>query len=319
MTIKRIIALLLMLCLMLSAANAEWFDDDDDSFAIPMPEMYFEPIPWELDASPNEPIASCYLPDNAGYHDDSLDISVETYLRDTYDNNGKARTNRVWIVRVAIKDVSQLRTAMANPSRPTAKNEMLVQRMAQRVKAVLAINGDYFAYRSEGVIWRNGVQIRRDNPSPKHDVLYIDYYGDFHIVEGDHAKNFKGFDGEILHAFSFGPGLVVDGERISEERIKSSTQNVGKENLTQRIAFCQTGPLQYMIVATEGPEQVGSVGMTIREMADFCIELGAIQAYNLDGGSSTNIVLNNEKINAPTGKKRELSDCIWFATLVPNN
>lgn len=318
MTIKRIIALLLMLCLMLSAANAEWFDDDDDSFAIPMPEMYFEPIPWDLDASPNEPIASCYLPDNAGYHDDSLDIRIETFLRDTPDGNGKMRTNRIWVARIEIKDVSQLRTASANVKRPNSQSDDYVARMAKRASAVLAINGDYFAYHTEGIVWRNGVQIRRDNPTPYHDVLYIDGYGDFHIVKGDHAKNFKGFDGEILHAFCFGPGLVVDGQRISEQELKDLKQNVGKENLTQRIAFCQTGPLQYMVVATEGPEQVGSVGMTLREMADLCVELGAQQAYNLDGGASTSIVLNYEKINA-TNKARKVGDCIWFATLVPNN
>ena len=47
--------------------------------------------------------------------------------------------------------------------------------------------------------------------------------------------------------------------------------------------------------------------------------LGAQIAYNLDGGSSCTVVLNNEKINSPSNpKRREVGDCIYFATLIPN-
>lgn len=311
MTLQRLLTLLLVMLSILVPAAAE--DAEDDAFAIPLPEMYFEPIPWDVDESPNSPIQSCFLPDNAGYHDDSLDIAIETFDRPTPDGTKK---NRVWVVRIRLSDISQLRTASANPKRPNSQSDDYVFRMAKRANAVLAINGDFFCYHTEGVIWRNGQQVRRENPSPRYDVLYIDMNGDFHIVRGDHAKNFQGFDGEILHAFSFGPRLVVDGQVITDDEIRAITANVGKNNLTQRLAFCQTGELEYMVVATEGPEQVGSVGMTIREIADLCAELGAQQAYNLDGGASTSIVLNFEKINA-TNKQRKVGDCIWFATLVP--
>ena len=46
---------------------------------------------------------------------------------------------------------------------------------------------------------------------------------------------------------------------------------------------------------------------------------GLQNAYNLDGGSSCTVVLNNEKINSPSNpKRREVGDCIYFATLIPN-
>lgn len=43
-----------------------------------------------------------------------------------------------------------------------------------------------------------------------------------------------------------------------------------------------------------------------------------MNAYNLDGGSSSTIVLNNKKINAlSSGKTRSVSDIIYFGTLQP--
>lgn len=46
--------------------------------------------------------------------------------------------------------------------------------------------------------------------------------------------------------------------------------------------------------------------------------MGCINAYNLDGGSSSSVVLGGKKINAlSTGKIRPVGDCIYFATLIP--
>ena len=36
----------------------------------------FEPIPWDIKVSPNLPNPDCYLPNNGGYHDDSIDIQI---------------------------------------------------------------------------------------------------------------------------------------------------------------------------------------------------------------------------------------------------
>ena len=43
-----------------------------------------------------------------------------------------------------------------------------------------------------------------------------------------------------------------------------------------------------------------------------------MQAYNLDGGNSAAVILNDEKLNNVTNtKKRMVGDCIYFCTLVP--
>ena len=51
-------------------------------------------------------------------------------------------------------------------------------------------------------------------------------------------------------------------------------------------------------------------------MVELTYELGAKTAYNLDGGSSSAIVLGGEKINAlSAGKVRPLCDILYFSTL----
>ena len=92
--------------------------------------------------------------------------------------------------------------------------------------------------------------------------------------------------------------------------------NVGLEKETQRMGIGQVGPLEYICVATEGPEQKGSDGLTIPEFAQLMKDLGAIQAYNLDGGSSSAMMLGGEKINARSSKKmRPICDILYFSTL----
>ena len=72
--LKRFLSLLTMLTLMLSCARAEMVDDSD-------PTLY-PPLSWSFSPAPYAPHADGFLPDNGGYHDDSLDVRVETFRRD---------------------------------------------------------------------------------------------------------------------------------------------------------------------------------------------------------------------------------------------
>jgi len=59
------------------------------------------------------------------------------------------------------------------------------------------------------------------------------------------------------------------------------------------------------------------VGLTLPEMTEFMAGLNCQNAYNLDGGSSSTMVMNNKKINAlDTGKVRQVCDIVYFATAV---
>lgn len=271
--------------------------------------LAFDPLPYEMAAAPYEPHEECFLPDNGGYHDDSLDIRVETFR--------KGETN-VMAVYVTLADASQLRTGSAAPNKPLSMSPVTTDRIAKRYNAVLAINGDYYTYENskKGVIVRNGEWLR-ENYAWERDTLIIDANGDFTIIPTT-EEAFQAFEGEIIHAFWFGPGLVVNGERISEEAIEALKMNLGKEKKTQRMVLAQLGPLSYLILTCEGPENEKNAGFTIRDMADLCLEMGCVNAYNLDGGSSATVALNYEKINALSShKNRPVCDIVYFCTLVP--
>lgn len=269
------------------------------------PAAVFDPLPWEATEAVCLPKAECYLPDNGGYHDDSLDVRVETF---------RQHDTTVMAVYVKIAHPSQLRTATAATKYPS-KRVMPVSKMLERAGGVVGINGDYFSYHSDGIVVRNGVTLR-ERPNKGRDTLIIDENGDFTILHPTSKDNYAAFDKKVIHAFCFGPGLVIDGEPLTD--LKTVMLDCGKGRKTQRIVIGQTGPLEYLILTCEGPENKDSVGMDLLQMAQLCKDMGMINAYNLDGGSSCTVVLNNQKINALSSRKvRSVSDAIWFATLVP--
>ena len=89
----------------------------------------------------------------------------------------------------------------------------------------------------------------------------------------------------------------------------------------QRMVFCQLDTLSYLFVSCECWKQGGGQrGLTIPEITELCVQKGAVQAYNLDGGNSTAIILCGNRINGynvedSTVKEREIKDIVYFATL----
>lgn len=101
---RKLLSLLLALTLLLPACSlAEEEEVIEDV-------QFYEPLTVEDAAAPYAPHQEDYLPDNGGYHDDSLDITVETFYRED---------TLVWAVHVKLTDASQFRTGLAGkyPSR----------------------------------------------------------------------------------------------------------------------------------------------------------------------------------------------------------
>ncbi len=289
----------------------------------------YAPIgPW-LDSrkqpapAPYLPNPDCYLPNLGGYVDDSLSITIETSYWDRnvvqVDGPGEGTTT-VMAIRIKLTDATQFRTALAMPY--PSKDTTRVEHMARANNAVLAINGDYFSYHSSGVEYRNTRKLR-DNANNQRDLLIIDEQGDFHFLRPTSKAALQKYladGGTILHTFWFGPCMLnEDGTPI--ERFTEDLVNNGAWTKAQRMVIGQTGPLEYLILCNEGPEsrEPLSEGYELNQLSKLCYAFGMTNAYNLDGGSSCTVVLGNEKINSPSNpKRREVGDCIYFATLVPN-
>lgn len=57
---------------------------------------------------------------------------------------------------------------------------------------------------------------------------------------------------------------------------------------------------QLLIIVVDGYNESGSSGATLEELQGRLLKLGVIDAYNLDGGGSSSLILNNRVMNRPS-------------------
>lgn len=269
--------------------------------ALCVPAVLAEEVPTlPVDFTPGKQVNQANYISETEYRDPTLHVVIESGRKDNCD---------YWLARIKIGHASQLRTAAA----ATFEVEYAVkgQYIAKRQNAVLAIDGDYFSYYPYGIVMRQGV-LYRDKLRKERDVLAIDEDGDFHIFlvpdKGEVPAVYKGK--KLIDAFHFGPALVVEGEIGSLD----ASYWLAPESKRQRMCIAQTGPLEYMALCCAGPQR-GSEGMDLLQFAQLAKELGAVTAYNLDGGDSTMLIFNNEKVNDKENQNtRDISDIIYFAS-----
>ncbi len=103
----------------------------------------------------------------------------------------------------------------------------------------------------------------------------------------------------VVDAIGAGPMLVADGRiRISideEVFFGSSIPNTHPRTAAGRT---RDGLLILLVVDGRQPE---SRGVNLRELAEIMLDLGAVDALNLDGGGSATLVVNGTLLNRPTG------------------
>ena len=247
-------------------------------------------------------------PDNpTGYADPSLTVNI---------GRGRIYDTDYVYARVRIASPTQLRTLLA--SAPGASHTAEGHKLAKRVNAVIAINGDFCGGDNvkRGAIMRQGKMYRMKCTGGL-DLLVIDRRGDFHILLSAKDEDVEALEADAVNIFTFGPAIVADGEALPGR----TRPNLAGGKPAQRMAVCQTGELEYLLITSEGPEDPGSTGLNMAQFTELVSSFPDVkQAYNLDGGSSSTMVFRKgdncwQKINAPQNKKiRPLKDIIYFAT-----
>ena len=255
-----------------------------------------------------------YIPDPKGFTEHSYEDASLSIQLEKRDIEG-VRYDIAWI---KVKSPTQLRTAIAG-----APNEVVAERpwrMAQQVNAVLAINGDFYTQRQDGLIYRQGVPFRY-LLNPEKDVLVIDDQGDLHAILGNETQASElvallQSGRTIINAFTFGPAIVKDGKALPmpatyKTRFDSTLR-------APRTVIAQMGPLEYVFVEAEGRNDV-SKGVTTDQMAAFMESLGVKTAYCLDGGNSSIMIFNSRYYDSNyPDSERQQSDIIYIASAVPN-
>jgi exopolysaccharide biosynthesis protein len=175
--------------------------------------------------------------------------------------------------------------------------------MAEKAGALLAVNGDYFGIRNQGVVVRDGVLYRS---TPYKDVLVMYRDGTMRTFPRDGLEPADLKDPGVWQAWSFGPMLLSDGQPMT-----AFDSNVTALNPRTAIGCYEPG--HYCFVVVDGRQPGYSVGMTMAQLSRLFFDLGCAVAYNLDGGQSSEMVFDGRLVNKPYRGGRYVSDIVYVA------
>ena len=176
--------------------------------------------------------------------------------------------------------------------------------MASENHAVLALSGDCYKARPEGIVIRNG-SLYRDTVSGDVCILYADgvmesyYESDFDLNAAIARGAYQGW--------SFGPKLIDNGQVPAPY---NTTDKIIGHNPRAAIGYYEPG--HYCLVYVDGRQSDDSAGLTLNELSQIMIDLGCKDAYNLDGGQSSMMVFQGQVIGSPYKGGRDISDIIYF-------
>lgn len=125
----------------------------------------------------------------------------------------------------------------------------------------------------------------------------FDYDNILHVGYMDYGD---ACDANIRDGVSFGPVLVSNGEAVSSDLLASG--------INPRTAIGQRADGAVLLLVVDG-RQAHSLGASYEQLAQIMLNYGAINACNLDGGSSSVIWYKGDYINrcsAANGKARDL-------------
>ena len=214
----------------------------------------------------------------SGYTSDTTRITI------TKKSAGQGDSALAWYVAdVQLSDATLLRTAFAQDSFGT-NIIATTSETCSRFGGLVALNGDYYGFRSTGIVVRNGVAFR---------------------------------DAGAWQTWSFGPGVVdqaVVVPGIDQVEIDTNVGNHSIQGRQPRTAIGMVAANHFLLVAVDGRSSGYSVGLTLPDLTSLMQGLGCRVAYNLDGGGSTTMVFDGSLVNNPLGRGRECgtSDMIYL-------
>ena len=175
-----------------------------------------------------------------------------------------------------------------------------ISETASLYNAVVALSGDHYRARYEGIVVRNGV-LYRESRFADVCVLYTDgVMATFADEDFDlEAESEKG----IWQVWSFGPMLLDNGQAMTQ--FNSELQ---RANPRSAIGYFEPG--HYCFVQVDGRIE-SSRGMTLEELSQLFADLGCTAAYNLDGGQSSGFVWQGQLQSYPY--KRPVYDIIYVS------
>ena len=230
----------------------------------------------------------------SGYQSANLNITLQKYESDRLV---------YYVADIYIRDIEYLRAAFANDTFGRGQREW-TDLINKRNGGIIAINGDFYGARSDGVVIRNGELYRSANVSRDVCVVYWDGTMETYSPKDFDAKT--AIQNGAYQAWNFGPMLLDD----NGNPMTKFNSTVGPTNPRSVIGYFEPG--HYCFVAVDGRSKK-SPGMSLTKLSKLMYSLGCKRAYNLDGGDSSVLVVGSKIVNNPSGNGgRRNSDIIMI-------
>lgn len=295
---------------------------NDTQSSVPVANKYYENLTTEQ-------IAALFTPEKVfrereHYSDPDIYIDITTHRDD-------ADTTTYYVADIRINTLGYLKTALAKDTYGMHIKERTSD-ICKRKKGILAINGDTYGEQEGGYVFRNGLPLRdtknlnrmRGTTSKAEDLI-IRGDGTFAVIDERYTSFEEVTAQNPWQVFSFGPALVKENEVSVNENEEVGVALSGNRN--QRCAIGIIAPNHYCFVVSDGRNSESS-GISLFTLGTIMKNLHCETAYNLDGGGSATMYLDDgtgnanklgHLVNTPgqlegdkTVKQREVSDIVYI-------
>lgn len=274
------------------AANAEVVSPTNTTAATVVSETAIS-VPATAEATV-EATAAVFA-DDWNYVDETVSISITQVSTDnlTY-----------FVADVVLAEATELQSAFAKDSFGQNIIEYTSE-IASAHNAIFAINGDYYGFRDDGIVIRNGV-IFRDSPARTGLAFYLD--GSMKIYDETQTTAEQLLADGVWNTLSFGPALLENGEIMANLESVEVDTNFGNHSIQGSHPRTGVGIIaenHFVFVVVDGRSPGYSTGVTLTEFAQIFKDLGSQAAYNIDGGGSSTMFFMGRVVNNPLGKNQE--------------
>ncbi len=250
---------------------------------------------------------------------------------------------RAWYARIDPRTQARVQIQQSSD---VSDNRETVESFARAGAACLAVNGGYFTtdqtpaahsgllVEDGRVRWRATRSVTRDSiayataraaigvsPQGSVDIKWVTSRGDTVLAWDSPVANAPGIPAElpdpapasrwdVEDAIAAGPLLIKDGVvHITDNEEVFFGSSI--PNVHPRTAAGVTEDGEVLLLVVDG-RQPASRGVNLVELASILLDLGAVQALNLDGGGSSTFFAGGELLNRPSGGRdqREVMSAI---------
>ena len=228
------------------------------------------------------------------YRSQNLDVRLTEQV-------DEATGARYYVADIYIADISCLRAGLGRDTYGSGYVEWPTD-IAKRYGSIVTVNGDYYGARQGGVVVRNA-ELLRDEKN-MFDVCAVYWDGTMRCFDPWAFNAETEMAAGCYQAWDFGP-MLLDG---AGNALTSFNSSVNGKNPRSVLGYFEPG--HYCFVAVDGRGE--SPGIEMIELARLMSSLGCMQAYNLDGGQTSQLCAGSRVVNNPYKGGRKTSDVIMI-------